>query len=91
MTLMGSELEIAAETPPSTAVIEAVADFKGLDPMDLDQPLFEVIDPDALDSLIGHNGSDQEKYETTVEFTYDDCRVQVSGDGSVAVSPNPPP
>jgi hypothetical protein len=89
MGSMGLELEIDSETPPSTAVIEAIAEYQDVDPTDLDHPLFEVIDPDGLDSLIGHNGSNHAMYETTVEFNYDDCRVQVSSAGSVAVSSTP--
>lgn len=33
------------------AVIEAVAAREGVAPTDIDEPLYEVIDPDALDNL----------------------------------------
>jgi hypothetical protein len=47
---------------PSTKVIEAIADFYGTDPITLNEPLYETIDPDALDAVIssaaaGNNGS----------------------------------
>jgi hypothetical protein len=32
-------------------VVEAVATVRGVDPVDLDVPLFEAVDPDALDTL----------------------------------------
>lgn len=78
--------ETDSETPPSTAVIEAIADHEGRDPMDLEQPLYEVIDPDALDALTGNGATGQAPAEIAVEFTYNGCRVSVSNDGSVEVS-----
>lgn len=39
------------ERRASLAVVSAVSSAAGVDPTDLDPPLYEVIDPDALDSL----------------------------------------
>lgn len=78
--------ETGSETPPSTVVIEAVAEHEGLDPLDLEHPLYEVIDTDALDALIGNDASGQAPSDTAIQFTYNGCRVKVSSDGSVEVS-----
>lgn len=41
-----------ADVLPSTAVVEAVATAEGVDPVDVEQPLYEVVDVDALDKLL---------------------------------------
>lgn len=41
---------------PSAAVVEPIAEYHDTDAVDLKQPLYEVIDTDALDTLIGNNG-----------------------------------
>jgi hypothetical protein len=71
---------------PSTAVIEAIADYHGTDPMGLKEPLYETIDPDALDALIASAEAVNGHPHVSVEFTYDGCRVTVFGDGSIEVS-----
>lgn len=73
---------------PSTAVIEATADLHRVDPADLEQPLYEVIDPDALDKLVADTAADNGQPSISVQFTYDGCLVNVSSDGSVEVSRN---
>jgi hypothetical protein len=60
---------------PSIAVAEAVE--SALD--DPERPLFDYVDPDALDALI--TGSS----ETTVSFEVESATVTVHGDGRVLV------
>jgi hypothetical protein len=74
------------DVAPSTAVIEAIADYQGTDSMRLKEPLYEAIDPDALDALIANSEAGNGYSPTTVEFSYNGCRVRVSGDGAVEVS-----
>lgn len=71
----------------STAVVEAIAEHEGVDPLDLERPLYEVIDPDALDSLFPDDGSvaSTAAGESSVTFAYEGCEVEVTGDGAVAV------
>lgn len=64
--------------PISERVVEAVANAAGTSELEL-QPLYEVVDPDALESLF-HAGSDG-----TVRFTYHGHHVVVSSDGDVDV------
>jgi len=79
--------EMSTTTPPqqvspSEAVIYQVANHENVDPMDL-SPLYDVVDPDALDSLVGTangNGADLQ-----IEFTYAGYNVTVTGDGAVEV------
>lgn len=59
-------------------VVRQVAAEKGVDPEDLETPLFEVIDPDSLEGLFqSETGS--------VQFEYLGCKVFVTWDGHVEV------
>lgn len=61
-------------------VVFAVGEARGVDPVDLDDCLYDVIDPDALDSLFtGGSG--------TLEFTFAGCQVAVHGGERVVVVP----
>ncbi|QLD91194.1 hypothetical protein HWV07_07185 [Natronomonas salina] len=68
----------------SETVVTAVADAKGVDPLDLD-PLYDSIDPDALDSLFGHAGAGSSIAKLSFEMA--DCEVLVRGSGEVVVTP----
>jgi hypothetical protein len=60
----------------SYAVIESVAAREGVDPLHLDEPLYETVNPDALDSLFrGSTGS--------VVFEFHGYIVTVDSDGDV--------
>jgi hypothetical protein len=49
--------------------------------------LYDVIDPDALDSLFEPKADGTPRAGGTVEFTLADCEVTVRGDGDVIVAP----
>lgn len=55
------------EAPPSIAVINAVAETQGCDPLEL-TPIFEVVDPDALDALGKHHRRGGEPIEISFEY-----------------------
>jgi hypothetical protein len=65
-------------------VITAVAQYEGVDPASLTPPLFDVVDPDALDALC----TDTHGCDTPVQctFTYRSHRIVVDSDGFVEVS-----
>jgi len=63
----------------SEAVIVAIAEKEGVDEQELDSPLFEVINPDALDSLFRNSGG-------RVQFEYLDYQVTVNHNGVVDVA-----
>lgn len=76
----------SAETrPASIKVIESVADRKGVEPTGLDVPLFEVIDPDALDSFIRTAIEGKNDEPARVRFTYCGYDVVVVADGTVRI------
>lgn len=63
----------------SMRVIDAIAAEAGVDPLDLEIPLFEAINPEALDRLFRND------VDCTVTFDYADYGVTVSSDGTVTV------
>ena len=66
----------------SIAVIEATAAIRREEP-ERHAPLFEVIDPDALDRICDRSSND----DTFVEFSYLDHRVRVRSGGHISVVP----
>jgi len=69
----------------SEAVIEAVARRVGIDPLDLETPLYDAVDPDELDALLdGAARPDRSPVEIT--FRYCGYTVTVDGDRTVTLS-----
>ena len=76
-----SDCRSSANPRQSTKVVEAVADELDVDPTDLEIPLTEVIDPDALDALFkgqGRSGS--------IRFSYYGYQVVVQENGQVILT-----
>lgn len=55
-------------SPVSERIIETVAVREGVDPVDLQTPLYEAIDTEALDAMFAATDGDIHSLE--VEFTY---------------------
>ena len=68
----------------SEAVVTAVADAKGVDPLDLD-PLYDSVDPDALDGIFG--GTTGRASGTEIRFEMAGCEVVVREGEEVVVAP----
>lgn len=68
------------------AIILAVAEARDVSPIELETPLYEAIDGEALESLF-FGGSERSNLEALrVEFTWAGCTVVVNGTGRVAVT-----
>lgn len=65
---------------PSTAVVTAVAEEADTDPDTL-EPLYEVIDPDALDTIIASTRYADRSPDTSIVFPYHHYRVTVKANG----------
>lgn len=63
---------------PAERVVQTIAETVATDPLEL-PPLFESIDPDALDAFV--RGLER----GSVTFTYAGRSVTVDGDGSVTI------
>lgn len=83
LVVIDSHLKTRTNESPSDTILRKVAAVKKTEPMELDSPLYEVIDPDALNTLFaGRNGSSR---GGRVSFRYSDCEVRVESDGEVLV------
>ncbi|ELY69701.1 HalOD1 output domain-containing protein [Natrinema versiforme] len=68
-----------------TRIVDAVADREGVAPTALQPPLYDVIDPEALNALVSSvNGDDADSFR--VSFEYNGYEITVGGDGDVSVS-----
>ena len=76
--------QIAQNTSPSEAVIEAVADAEGVEPTDL-QPLYDVLDPDALDALFQPRSHGGRSSRGQIAFEYHGYEIHVDEDGQVTL------
>ncbi|MCU4971408.1 hypothetical protein OB955_01460 [Halobacteria archaeon AArc-m2/3/4] len=74
------------EEKPSLTVIDRVAELEGEDPVDLTPPLYDAIDPEALDSLFQSSRFERAETVETVQFTYLGYDVRVQSGGEVIVA-----
>lgn len=73
--------------PPSISVVEAIAEAEGVEPSALHPPLYQVVDPDALDALFKTDGS--MAVGNRVSFVYRGYRVVVEDQGRISVESAP--
>ena len=66
----------------SERVIQAIPDCEGVSPLDISPPLFDAIDPDALDRVYADG-----RPGVTTEFQYAGFRVTVRPSGRIELSP----
>lgn len=65
------------------AVVEAVADAKGVSPVDLTPPLYSAVDTDALERFV--DSLAEKPAAVQISFDYAGIHVTVAGDGSVSL------
>lgn len=63
------------------AVVAAIAEAASTDPLSID-PIFDAVDPDALESLFGPGSRD-----VTLRFSHEGFTVEVDGGGTIRVVP----
>lgn len=73
--------EASAATSIDHRILEAVAEREGTSPVEFDTPLWDVVDPDALEALFR-----SEDAAGRVSFTYLGHRVHVYSDGRIALT-----
>jgi len=81
--VVDAEYDPESGSSAAEAVIWALADAAGVDPTDL-PPLFDYVDPDALDALFNHyeRGADS---DSIFNFQVDTWNVFVRSDGRIRV------
>ena len=78
----------SSEEATSTAVVNAIAEARGVDPADLDTRLYEYVDLSALDRLFSSPDGGSSFQNGRVSFAVADCRVDVDGSGTITVTPH---
>lgn len=69
-----------------TNIVTAVAETRGVDPLDL-PPLYDAINSDALERMFSSPITPAPPSPSHVRFTYEGCEVVVHTDGEVSVTP----
>lgn len=67
----------------SSRIIHTIASVEGVDASELDPPLYDAINPDALDALYREDSSTV----PTVMFEYNDYQVMVFASDDIEVKP----
>lgn len=79
----------STDPTPIRDIIEKIADREGVDVTEIEpptyDPLYAVVDPEALDELVRRSSGDSE-VTIRVGFEYEGYEVVVHGDGRVEVS-----
>jgi len=81
--------QCSERTPPARGavtqkVVERVAEAEGVAPEELTPPLYDVVDPDALERLFRSTDT-ADRMNGKVVFPYNGYDVHVAGDGHVAL------
>ena len=79
--------ELGTDRSLSTTVTMAVADVAGVEPSDIPEQLYDVIDPEALDALFEPKDSGAPRRGGRLTFSLYGHHVTVRGNGSVTVQP----
>lgn len=80
-----STYELSAEESPTEGVVQALATAAGASPLELD-PLYNTLDPEALDTLFSPSPSGGRSGEYIV-FEYEGYEVTFFSEGRVTVAP----
>lgn len=67
----------------SMAIVEAVAEREGVDVIELEPPLYEAIDTEALETLFATSTAGA---DASVTFTYCGYSIRVDGTGEIQLS-----
>ena len=66
-------------------IVTAVADARGIDPIEMDERLYEVVDPDALGHLFAERSDGTPRRGGQLTFRLADCEVTVDGERRISV------
>lgn len=79
------EYDIRDGEPLSTAVVLAVAEAADIEPADIQEPLYNVLDPDALNSLFGPKADGTPRDNGKLSFSIYGHDVTIEGNESIHV------
>lgn len=90
--------EVSADESLSHGVVAAVSEAAGVEAVPLGgpgtgvelEPLYSVVDPDALDAVFAGTDGTGDAPRGEVTFTYNGCEVTVQSEGRIVVTPASP-
>lgn len=62
-------------------IVEEIAHREDVDPLELSPPLYDVIDPEVVESLVTEQGTGGARDDARIEFTYLGYEITVDRDG----------
>ncbi|AGB15444.1 hypothetical protein Halru_0818 [Halovivax ruber XH-70] len=71
------EYSRSTDEPPSVAVAKALAQFEGCSPTSMETPLYEFIDPDALDALFATRPDETSRDPGEVRFATETATIVI--------------
>lgn len=77
-----TEYSVDSDRSAAEVIVNAVATAAGVDPTDL-PPLYEFVDPDAVDTLFDHEGTGDAS--TLLCFQFDGWNVFARADGDIRI------
>ena len=87
--VVDAEYESESDVSPTEVIIEALAEAAEIEPIEL-PPLYEFVDPDALDQLFGeHDGAAHA--DALLSFQVETWNVFVRADGRIRICDNTQP
>ncbi len=87
--VVDAECEFESDVSPTEVIIESLAEAAEIDPIKL-PPLYEFVDPDALDQLFGeHDGAAHA--DAILSFQVETWNVFVRADGRIRICDNTQP
>lgn len=70
----------------SAEIVERVAEAEGVEPSELETPLFEVVDPDALEQVFSSMPDGPDRQAGEVRFEYYGYQVTVTAHGDISLT-----
>lgn len=80
------QYDVSPSESISVTIVEAVADVKGVEPLELES-LYEAIDPDVLEIILTSPAGETAETDRKATFLFDGTEVTVRGAGEVTVRP----
>ncbi|RQG91622.1 hypothetical protein EA462_06640 [Natrarchaeobius halalkaliphilus] len=69
----------------SVTITRAVAAYDGVRPTELDPPLYDAIDTDALNALFRPSDNATDNRSISLEFRYEDYTIRVAGPDDIEI------
>ncbi len=82
--MVRAQISTAHAGTVSDEVVKKLAEIEDVDPLELTPPLYQVVDPDALDQILAATPT-AGRMDGQVTFPYKGYEVTVCGDGYVSI------